>query len=52
MGHGPVQAERGRVAGGSAVLSAADLGEAAGDGVQRGLQYRESVCEQPEDGLE
>ena len=49
---GPVQADRGRVAGGSAVFSTADSGEAAGDGIQRGLQHRQGVCEQPEDGLE
>ncbi len=30
---GPVQADRGRVAGGSAVFGTADTGEAAGDGV-------------------
>ena len=27
------------------------LGGSAGDGLQRGLQHREGVCEQPEDGL-
>ena len=37
---------------GGAVLGAADPGEAAGDGIQRGLQHRQGVCEQPEDGLE
>ena len=30
---GPVQADRGRVVGGSAVFGTADTGEAAGDGV-------------------
>ena len=49
---GPVQADRGRMAGGGAVLGAADPGEAAGDGIQRRLQHRQGVCEQPEDGLE
>lgn len=33
-------------------FGAADSRKAAGDGIQRGLQHRESVCEQPEDGLE
>lgn len=38
--------------GGRAVLGPADSGEPAGDGVQRGIQHRKSVCEQPGDGLE
>ena len=49
---GPVQADRGRMAGGSAVFGAADPGEAAGNGIRRRLQHRQGVCEQPEDGLE
>ena len=47
---GPIQAACGRVVGGGTVLSNTDFGKAAGDRIRRRVQYREGVCEQPENG--